>query len=150
MYCHLLLFGSASTRSYKIDVIGNNWLVGRLVGNPVFSETALRVFLTFCKRLGGDYKGRKVTVLDFSKKNLIRGIREKVSKLAQNQTLIFFSKTALTIFLVFGLKLVLSMTFNLNETYSSEKFAISRYLASKSSQRKPKLTFFAIFSTLHY
>ena len=43
--------------------------------------------------------------------------REKVSKLGQNQTLIFFSKTAVTIFLVFGLKLVLNMTFTLNETY---------------------------------
>ena len=80
MYCHLLLFGSASTRSYKIDVIGNNWLVGRLVGNPVFSETALRVFLTFCKRLGGDYKGRKVTVLDFSKKKLDLEVFAKKSR----------------------------------------------------------------------
>ena len=32
-------------------------------------------------------------------------------------TLIFFSKVALTVFLVFGLKLVLSMIFSLNETY---------------------------------
>ena len=107
--------------------------------------------------MGGDYKSRKVTVLDFSKKtkkqnktNLIQRYSRKVSKLAQNQTLIFFSKMALTIFLVFGLKLVLSVTFNLNETYSSGKFAISRYLASKSSQRKPILTFFTIFSTLHH
>ena len=58
-----------------------------------------------------------------------------VSKLAQNQTLkIFFSKAVLTIFLVFELKLVLNMTFNLNETYFSEKFAILRYLTSKSSK----------------
>ena len=27
-----LLFGPASARSYKIGVIGNNWLVGWLVG----------------------------------------------------------------------------------------------------------------------
>ena len=51
----------------------------------------------------------------------------------KSDTLIFFSKTALTIFLVFGLKLVLNLTFNLNETYFSEKFAIWRYLTSKSS-----------------
>ena len=44
---------------YKIGVIGNNWLVG----NAVFSETALRSFLIFCIRLG-DYKGRKVTEPD--------------------------------------------------------------------------------------
>ena len=47
-------------RSYKIGVVGNNWLVG----SAVFSETALRIFLIFCFKLG-DYKGRKVTELDF-------------------------------------------------------------------------------------
>ena len=36
-------FGPASARSYKIGVAGNNWLVNWLVGNAVFSETALRV-----------------------------------------------------------------------------------------------------------
>ena len=35
-------------------------MVGWLVGNAVFSETALRIFLIFCMKLG-DYKGRKVT-----------------------------------------------------------------------------------------
>ena len=59
-------------------------------------------------------------------------LREKVSKLAQNQTLWYFSKKRLTIFLVFGLKLVLNMTFNLNEIYFSEKFEIWRYLTSTS------------------
>ena len=53
-----------SARSYKIGVVGNNWLVGWLVGNAVFSETALRIFLIFCMKLG-DYKGRKVTEPDF-------------------------------------------------------------------------------------
>ena len=36
------------------------WLVGWLVGNTVLSETAQRIFLTFCMKLG-DYKGRRVT-----------------------------------------------------------------------------------------
>ena len=36
-----------------MGVVGNNWLVGRLVGNTVFSETVLRIFLTFCMKLGG-------------------------------------------------------------------------------------------------
>ena len=101
-------------------------IIGLLVGNAVFSETALRVFLIFCLKLG-EYKGGKVTEPDFLK---------EFSKLAQNQTL-FFSKTALTIFLVFGLKLVLNMTFNLNETYFSEKFALWRYLTSKLSKNCP-------------
>ena len=50
----------ASARSYKIGVVGNNWLVG----NAIFSETALRIFLIFCIKLG-DYKGRKVKEPDF-------------------------------------------------------------------------------------
>ena len=37
----------------------------------------------------------------FEKKSWFRDIREKVSKLAQNQRLIFFSKTAVTIFFGF-------------------------------------------------
>ena len=44
---------------------------------------------------------------------------------------------ALTFFFVFGLKLVLNMTFNLNETLFSEKFAIWRYVTSKSSKTCP-------------
>ena len=68
----------------------------------------------------------------------------------KSDTLIFFSKTAETVFLVFGLKLVLNMTFNLNESFISENFAIWRYLTSQSSKKLPKLRFLAIFSTLHY
>ena len=37
--------------------------VGWLVGNAVFSKTALRIFLIFCMKLG-DYKVRKVTEMD--------------------------------------------------------------------------------------
>ena len=50
-------------RSYKIGV-SNNWLVGWLFGNAVFSETALKVSLIFYVKLG-DYEGRKVTEPDF-------------------------------------------------------------------------------------
>ena len=57
------LVGRASARSNKIGVVGNNWLVG----NAVFSETALRIFLIFCMKLG-DYKGRKVTARFLKKK----------------------------------------------------------------------------------
>ena len=55
-----------SARCYKIGLVGNNWLVGWLVGvgNTVFSETARRIFLFFCMMLG-DYNGRKVTESDF-------------------------------------------------------------------------------------
>ena len=35
-------------------------IIGWLVGNAVFSETALRIFLIFCMKLE-DYNGRRVT-----------------------------------------------------------------------------------------
>ena len=53
------IIGPASVRAYKIGVVGNNWLVG----NAIFSETTLRIFLIFCMKLG-DYKARKVTESD--------------------------------------------------------------------------------------
>ena len=116
-------------------------LVGWLVGNAVFSGIPLRIFLIFCMKLG-DYKGRKVTQPDFWKKFLISRYSRKGLQISpKSDALIFFSKTALTIFLVFGLKLVLNMTFNLNETYFSEKFAIWRYLTSKSSKNIPNWGF---------
>ena len=43
-----------------MGLVGNN----KLVGNAVFSETALRIFLIFCMKLG-EYKCRKVTTPDF-------------------------------------------------------------------------------------
>ena len=49
-------------RSVLLVIIG--WLAGWLVGNVVFSETAVRIFLIFCMKLG-DYEGRKVTEPDF-------------------------------------------------------------------------------------
>ena len=99
-------------------------MVGWLVGNAVFSETALRIFLIFCMKLR-DYKGRKVTEPDFWKKFLIWRYSRKGFQISpKSDTLIFFSKTAQTIFFYFGLKLVLNITFNLNETYFSEKFSI--------------------------
>ena len=139
--CTFLFFGTASARSYEIVVVGNNWLVGWLVGNAIFSETALRIFLIFCMKLG-DYKGRKVTEPDFWKKFLIWRYSWKGLQISpKSDTLIFFSKTILLIFLVFGLKLVINMTFNLNGTYFSEKFAIWRYLPSKSSKTCPNWGF---------
>ena len=50
----------------------------------------------------------------FVRESQFEDIHKNVSKLTQNQdSLIFFSKMALTIFFIFGLKLVLNKTFNL-------------------------------------
>ena len=142
-----VFFGLASAR--KNSIVGNNWLVGWLIGNAVFSEMAQRIFLIFCMKLG-DYKGRKVAEPDFWKKILIwRYLQKGLQISPKSDTLIFFSKTALTIFLVFGLKLVLNMTFNLNETYFSEKIAIWRFLISKSSKNCP-IEVLIIFSAWHH
>ena len=92
------------------------WLVGLLVGNAFFSETAGRTFFIFFLKLR-DYKGRKVTGSDFLKKFLIwRYSRKGLQITPKSDTLIFFSKTAPTIFFIFCLTLVLNLTFNLNET----------------------------------
>ena len=136
------LLGPASARSYKIRVLVIiGWLVGSFVGNAVFSETAPRIFLIFWMKLG-DYKGKKVTELDFWKKILILRYSQKGLQISpKSDTLIFSSKTALMTFFVFGLKLVLNMTLNLNQTYFSEKIAIWRYLTSKSSKNCPNWGF---------
>ena len=54
---HFSFFGLGSGRSYKVGVVGNNWLV--IIGNAVFSETALRIFLIFCMKLGDYIKVEK-------------------------------------------------------------------------------------------
>ena len=59
----------------------------------------------------------------------------------KSDTLIFLSKMVLMTFLVFGRKLVLNMTFNLSETYFSEKFPIGEYLTSKLSKKCPNWGF---------
>ena len=41
-----------------------DWLVRWLVGNAVYSEKAVRIFLNFSMKLG-NYKGRKITEPDF-------------------------------------------------------------------------------------
>ena len=126
LFCFLDRRQRGPIRSVLLVTIG--WLFGWLVGKAVFSEMTLRIFLIFCRKLG-EYRARKVTEPDFWIKFLIwRYSRKSLQISPKSDTLIFFSKTALTIFLVFGLKLVLNTTFNLNETYFSEKLAIWRYL----------------------
>ena len=76
-------------------------MVGWLVGNAVFLKMTLMIFLLFYMKLG-DYKDRKVTEQDFWEKFLIWRYSQKHLQISPNlDTLIFFSKTALTIFFVF-------------------------------------------------
>ena len=80
-------------RSVWLVIIG--WFVDWLVGNAVFSETALRIFLIFYIKFG-DYKGRKITEL-FD----LEIFAKKVSKLDQNQKLSYFSQKRLERFFWF-------------------------------------------------
>ena len=111
-----------------------------LVGNAVSSETALRIFLIFCMKLG-DYTGRKVTEPDFWKKFLIWRYLEKGLQISPKSGTHIFLKNSYNDFFGFGLKLVLNMTFNLNQTYFSEKLVIWRYLTSKLSKSYPNWGF---------
>ena len=148
MTLFFVIFGLAPTRSYRIGVVGNNWLVDWLICNAVFPETALRIFQIFGMKLG-NYKGKKVTEPDFWKKLLIwRYSRKRLQISPKPDTLIFFSRTAPTIFLVFGLKLVLNMTFNLNKNLFFRSCNLEIF-GFEIVQKLPKLRFLAIFSTLH-
>ena len=111
-------------------------IIGWLVGNAIFSEMALRIFLIFRMRLG-DCKGRKVTYPNFWKNLLIwRYSRKSLRISPKSDILIFFSKAAAKIPEV-STKYDLQFKWNL----FSEKFAISIYSASKSSKNCPNWGF---------
>ena len=119
-----------------------------MVGNAVFSETALRIFLIFCMKLR-DYKSGKVTELDFWKKFLIwRYLWKGLQISPKSDTLIFFSKTALTVFLVFGLFFLvfgLNIMLNLNETDFFRKICNLEIFDLGIVKTLPKLSFFYHF-----
>ena len=116
-------------------------MVGWLVDNVVFSETAVNIFLIFCMKLG-DYKGRKVTEPGFWKKLLILRYSRKGHQISpKSDTLIFFSKTALTIFFGFWPEVSTKYELQFDWDYFSEEFAIWRYLTSKSSKNYPNWGF---------
>ena len=129
------------------QVVGNNWSVGWLVGNAVFSETALKIFLIFAWSYGTIKIEKSQSRISENKFLIWRFLRKGLQISPKSDTLIFFSKMALTAFLVLGLQLVLNMTFNLNETYCSENLEI---FDLDIVQKLPKLRFLAILSTLHY
>ena len=123
------------------------WLVGLLVGKAVLSERALSIFLIFYMTLE-EYEGRKVTEPDFWKKFLIlRYLRKDLQISPKSDTLIFFSKVALTTFLVFGLTLVLNKDLQFEWSLFFRKTFNLEILDHDIVKKLPKLH---IFSTLHY
>ena len=69
-HCHLLLIIFLDRRQWGPIKLVLLVIIGWLVDNAVFSETAVRIFLIFYMKLG-DYEGRKVAEPEFWKKFLI-------------------------------------------------------------------------------
>ena len=85
----------------------------------------------------------------FEKKSWFGDIYEKVSKLSQNQTLIFFSKTALTVFFGFwpvSTKYHVQFEWNL----FFRKICNFEIFDLEIVKKLLKLRFFTIFLTLHH
>ena len=91
----------------------------------------------------GDYEGRKVAEPDFWKKFLIWRYSRKDLKIIQKSDTDIFLKNGSSDFLVFGLKLVLNMTFK--KMCNLEIFDLEIV-----KKELPKLRFLAIVSTLHH
>ena len=129
-------------------VAGNNWLVGWLVGNAAFSETALRIFLIFCMKLG-DYKGRKVTELDFRKKFLIWRYSRKGLQISPKSDTDIFLKNGSNDF--FGFWPEVSTKYDLQFEWNLffRKISYLEIFDLEIVKKMPKLRFLAIFSTLH-
>ena len=121
----------------SVLLVITGWLVGWLVGNAVFSETALRTFLILCMKLG-DYKGRKVTELDFWKKFLIW-------RYSQNQTLWYFSQIG---FYWFGFWPEISTEYDLQFEWNLffRKICSLEIFDLETVQKLPKLRFLVIAS----
>ena len=144
------VFWTGVSEVLKIGVVGNVWLVGWLVSNAVFSETALRTFLIFCMKLG-DYKDRKVTESDFWEKFFTWRYSRKGFQISpKSDTFMFFSKTARTTFFCFwpevSTKYYLQFEWNIffTEIYNLKLFDL------KIVKKLSKLRFLVIFWTLHH
>ena len=123
-------------------------IIGWLVGNAVFSETALRIFLIFCMKLG-DYKGRKVTEPDFWKKFLIWRYSRKGLQISPKSDTDIFLKNSLDRF--FGFLPEVSTKYDLQFEWNLffRKICNLEIFGLEIVKKLPKLRFLAIFSTLH-
>ena len=144
------VFWTGVSEVLNIGVVGNVWLVGWLVSNAVFSETALRTFLIFCMKLG-DYKDRKVTESDFWEKFFTWRYSRKGFQISpKSDTFMFFSKTARTTFFCFwpevSTKYYLQFEWNIffTEIYNLKLFDL------KIVKKLSKLRFLVIFWALHH
>ena len=125
------------------------WLVVWLVGNAVFSETTLRIFLIFCMALG-DYKGRKVTEPDFWKNFLIWRYLQKGLQISPKSDTDIFLKNGFNNF--FGFWPEVSTKYDLQFEWNLffRKICNLEIFDLEIVRKLPKLGFWAISPTLHY
>ena len=124
-------------------------MVGWLVGNAVFSETALRIFLIFCMKLS-DYKCRKVIEPDFWKKFLIWRYSRKGLQISPKSDTDIFLKNGSNDF--FGFWPEVSTKYDLQFEWNLffRKICNLEIFDLEIVRKLPKLGFWAIFPTLHY
>ena len=115
-----------------------------LVGNAVSSETALRIFLIFCMKLG-DYTGRKVTEPDFWKKFLIWRYLEKGLQISPKSGTHIFLKNSYNDFFGFWpeVSTKYDLQFELNLFF--RKICNLETFDLKIVKKLPKLRFFGHF-----
>ena len=130
---------SGPIKSVLLVIIG--WLVGWLVRNAIFSDTALSIFLIFCMKLG-DYKDRKVTEPDFCKTFLIW----RYSQRSPNQLKI----RHFDIFLENGFNNFFGFSPEVSTKSIFPKICNLEIFDLEIVKKLPKLRFLVIFLTLHH
>ena len=124
-------------------------IIGWLVSNAVFSETAPRIFLIFCMKLG-DYKGRKVTEPDFWKKFLIWRYSRKSLQISPKWDSDIFLKNCSNDFVGFWPEGSTKCDLQFEWKLFCKKICNFEIFDLKIVKKMPKLKFLAIFSTLHH
>ena len=130
---------------FKIGVVDNKWLVG----NAVFSETSLRIFLIFCMKLGY-YKGRKVTEPDYWKKILIWRYSSKGLQISPKSDTDVFLKNSSNDFFDFWPEISTKYDLQFEWNLFFRKIYNLEISDPEIVKKLPKLKFLNIFSTLHH
>ena len=106
-----------------------------MVDNAVFSETALKIFLIFCIKLG-DYKGRRVTDPDFWKKFLSWRYSRKGFQISPKWDTDIFLKNGSNDFFCFWPEISTKCDIQFQWNLFFTRLAIWRYLTSKPLKKK--------------
>ena len=115
-----------------------------MVDNAVFSETALKIFLIFCIKLG-DYKGRRVTDPDFWKKFLSWRYSRKGFQISPKWDTDIFLKNGSNDFFCFWPEISTKCDIQFQWNLFFTRLAIWRYLTSKPLKKNVQTGVFGHF-----